>query len=126
MDKVPRGQCISVFCRIGAYPGFHDFERGGGGSYFRDVAPAHDASGDILVVPVVIPYHTGELILRMLLSPGRVSVKIAPSFVDCLMIPTGMIMLFSLVLVVISRARSVPGQLTLPEAEDFGGALGEG
>ena len=49
---------------------------------------------------------TGELILRVLSSPGRVSLKIALSSVDCSMIPMGMIMLLPLVLAGIIRARA--------------------
>ena len=52
---------------------------------------------------------TGELILRMLWFPGRISTKIVPSPVDCLMIPMGMIVglvmvLLLLWLVLVERA----------------------
>ena len=52
---------------------------------------------------------TGELVLRVLESPGRVSLKVAPSPVGCSMIPMGMIMLVPLVLAVVCWARGILG-----------------
>ena len=103
-----------MFRPVGAYIGFHNFESSGGGSYFRDVAPDHDSAGDVVFVPMAIPYHhrrvdfeDGGVCL------GRVSLKIASSLVDCSMIPMGMIvglvMVVPPVLAGIIRSRGVPG-----------------
>ena len=42
---------------MGAYIGLRHFERGVGGSYFRDVAPDPGSAWDVLLVAVGIPYH---------------------------------------------------------------------
>ena len=102
---------------MGAYLGFHYFERGGGGFYFRDLASDHDPAGDVLVVSVGIPYYHRRVDLRVLWSLGRVSMKIAPSPVDWSMIPTGIIMTFLPFWLGLFGRAAFLGPLTVPMVE---------